>query len=197
MMSSGVSLAWPISCRITPRSRSSSSGSKVECGQDVGDDVEGERGVLLQHLRVVGGLLARGVGVDVAADRLDLLGDLRGGAAFGALEGHVLEEMRDAVLGLRLVARAGGDVGAERDGLDPLHPFGDDGKAGAEARKLDCFGHCGHIPLWGSTCNLGIPRTSHEGGHSWQRPPFRRPMAPAVFRPISSNQRPSRPASSC
>ena len=39
-----------------------------------------ERGVLLQHLDVVGGLLARGVGVDVAADRLDLLGDL-GGAA--------------------------------------------------------------------------------------------------------------------
>ena len=47
-------------------------------GQDVADDVGGERGVLLQHLDVVGGLLARGVGVDVAADRLDLLGDLRG-----------------------------------------------------------------------------------------------------------------------
>ena len=46
-------------------------------GQDVADDVGGERGVLLQHLHVVGGLLARGVGVDVAADRLDLLGDLR------------------------------------------------------------------------------------------------------------------------
>jgi hypothetical protein len=48
-------------------------------GQDVADDVGAERGVLLQHLDVVGGLLARGVGVDVAADRLDLLGD--GGGA--------------------------------------------------------------------------------------------------------------------
>ena len=108
-------------------------------GQDVADDVGGERGVLLQHLHVIGGLLARGVGVDVAADRLDLLGDLRRGAALGALERHVLEEVRDAVLRLLLVAGAGGDIGAERDGLDPLHPFGDDGEAGGEAGELDGF----------------------------------------------------------
>ena len=43
--------------------------------QDVADDVGGQRQVLLQHLDVIGGLLARGVGVEVAADRLDLLGD--------------------------------------------------------------------------------------------------------------------------
>ena len=66
-------------------------------GQDVADDVGGQRRVLLQHLDVVGGLLARGVGVEVAADGFDLLGDLRGGAAFGALEGHVFEEVGDAV----------------------------------------------------------------------------------------------------
>ena len=43
--------------------------------QDVGEDVERERHVLLQHLGVIGGAFARGVGVEVAADRLDLLGD--------------------------------------------------------------------------------------------------------------------------
>ena len=37
--------------------------------------------VLLQHLGVIGGLLARGIGVEVAADRLDLLGDVAGAAA--------------------------------------------------------------------------------------------------------------------
>ena len=69
-----------------------------------------------------------------------------GGAAFGALERHVLEEMRDAVLRRQFVARAGGDVGAERDGLDPLHPFGDDGQAGGQAGQLDGFGHCWRVP---------------------------------------------------
>jgi hypothetical protein len=43
--------------------------------QDVGEDVERERRVLLQYLGVVGGALSRGVGVQVPADRLDLLGD--------------------------------------------------------------------------------------------------------------------------
>ena len=126
MMSSGVSFAWPISCRITPRSRSSSSGSKVEWVQDVADDVGGQRRVLLQHLDVVGGLLARGVGVEVAADRLDLLGDVGRGAPFGALERHVLEEVGDAVLLRRARGASRTDIGAERDGLHRLHPFGDD-----------------------------------------------------------------------
>ena len=49
------------------------------------EPVGGQRGVLFQDLDVVSGLLARGVGVDVAADRLDLLGDGGGGAGFGAL----------------------------------------------------------------------------------------------------------------
>ena len=43
--------------------------------QDVGEDVERQRHILLQHLGVKGGAFARGVGVEVAADRLDLLGD--------------------------------------------------------------------------------------------------------------------------
>ena len=104
-------------------------GGEGAVGQDVADDVGAEGEVLLQQLDVVGGLLARGVGVDVAADILDRLGDLGRGAPLGALEGHVLEEMRDAVLGLGLVAGAGGDIGAEGDGLDPVHGLGDDGQA--------------------------------------------------------------------
>ena len=43
--------------------------------QDVGQDVERQRHILLQHLGVKGRALARGVGVEMAADRLDLLGD--------------------------------------------------------------------------------------------------------------------------
>ena len=102
---------------------------------------EGGLGFFLQHLDVVGRLLARGIGVDVAAHRLDLLGNLRGGAALGALERHVLQEVGDAVLLRQLVAGTGADIGAERDRLHPVHAFGDDGQAGGEAGQLDGVGH--------------------------------------------------------
>ncbi len=46
----------------------------------------------LQDARVIGGGLDAGGGVDLAADRLDLLGDVGRRAARGALEGHVLEQ---------------------------------------------------------------------------------------------------------
>ncbi len=59
MMSSGVSIAWPISCRITARSRSSSSGSKAECCRMSARMSTRQRHVLLQHLGVIGGVLAR------------------------------------------------------------------------------------------------------------------------------------------
>ena len=86
--------------------------------QDVGEDVERERHVLLQHLGVIRGAFARGVGVEMAADRLDLLGDRAGAAPLGALERHVLEKMRDAVDLRRLVPCADIDPDAERDRVD-------------------------------------------------------------------------------
>ena len=57
----------------------------------------------------------------MAADRLDLLGDGERRAPLGALEGHVLEQMRDAVDLGRLVARADIDPDAERHRLDRVH----------------------------------------------------------------------------
>ena len=76
-MSSGVSCAAPISCRMTCCSRSSSSGVELEFRQDVGQDIDGQRHVVAQHAGVVGGGLDAGGGVDLAADILDLRGDLR------------------------------------------------------------------------------------------------------------------------
>ena len=84
--------------------------------QYVGEDVEREADILLQHLGVVRGAFARGIGVEVAADRLDLLGDGERAAPLGALERHVLEEMRDAVDLRRLVPRADIDPEPERHG---------------------------------------------------------------------------------
>ena len=59
----------------------------------------------------------------------------------GALEGHVLEEMRDAVFRRRLVARAGADIGAEGDRLHAIHPFGQDGQAGMQGGDGNLFTH--------------------------------------------------------
>ena len=94
--------------------------------QDVGEDVERERHVLLQHLGVIGRALARGIGVEMAADRLDLLGDRAGAAPLGALERHVFEKMRDAVDLRRLVPGADIDPEAERDRVDRVDAVGDD-----------------------------------------------------------------------
>src|SRR5690606_22616862 len=93
---------------------------------DVREDVEGERDVGAEHARIIGGHLAPRVGVDVAADILDLLGDLAGGAARGALEGHVLEEMGNAVLLDAFMAAAGGDPYPDGSRGEAGHRFGDD-----------------------------------------------------------------------
>ena len=89
--------------------------------QNVGDDIESERHVVGQHLGVVGGVLAARVGVQVAADRLDLLGDVERRAPLGALEGHVLEQVGDAVDLCRFVAGADVDPGADRHRLHVRH----------------------------------------------------------------------------
>ena len=64
---------------------------------------------------VVAGVFLAGAGVDVAADALDFAGDLRGRAALGSLEQHVLEKVADAVLRLVLATAADGCPNAEAD----------------------------------------------------------------------------------
>src|SRR3989454_2171422 len=113
--------------------------------EDVRQQVERERQVLAQHLGVVAGVLLAGEGVQHAADRIDLLRDLRGRAAGGALEEEVLEEMRDAGLLGALVARpvldpdadrGRGQVG-ERLGQHP-HPVGEPRHLHATYRCASC-----------------------------------------------------------
>jgi hypothetical protein len=93
-------------------------------GQDVGENVERERHVGREHARVIGRALDTGRGVEVAADGLDLLGDLAGGSPRGALEGHMLQEMGDAMLVGALIAAATAGPDAERGGLQMRHGIG-------------------------------------------------------------------------
>ena len=72
-------------------------GIEHRVAQDVGHHLDAERHVLLQDRGVVGRDLAAGIGVEAAADILDLLGDGAGRAGPRALERHVLEHVRHAV----------------------------------------------------------------------------------------------------
>ena len=56
---------------------------RAECRipDDVGEDVDGQRQMLVEHLDVVAGVFLRGERVELAADRIDLLRDVFGGAA--------------------------------------------------------------------------------------------------------------------
>src|SRR5262245_28776129 len=105
--------------------------------QDIGEDVEREADVAGQHARVVGRGLQTGRGIELATDGLDLLGNIACGAPLSALEGHVLQKMRDALLGGRLVARADTHPHAHRHRLQVRHAVGDDAQAVGQASLLD------------------------------------------------------------
>ena len=122
---------------MTPFSRASSLSSKLELGEDVAEHVERDVDGLAEDARRVVRELDRGRGVDLAADVLDVLGDPARGAAARALEGHVLDEVREAVLGLALVARPRPDPDAERRRLDVRHALGHDRQAVRERRDLE------------------------------------------------------------
>ena len=121
-----------ISSRTTFFSRSMSSALNAGLQDDVGEDVERERQVLVEHLDVVAGVFLGGEGVELAADRVDRLRDVLGRAGRGALEEHVLDEMRDAALLGGLVARAARQPDADADRTDVRHPLGEEAKAVVE-----------------------------------------------------------------
>ncbi len=103
----------------------------------VGEDVEGRGDVLVQNLDVETDVLFAGKGIEVAADGVDLAGDLTGGARGCSFEDHVLDEMRDAVDGDGLVARAGVDPGSHGDAAVMRDAFSENDKAVGEGGLAD------------------------------------------------------------
>lgn len=80
--------------------------------QDVGEDVDSGRNVIVEGLGVVDRVLARRVGVEVPAHVLDFQLELRLRALLRALERQMLKEVGGAVGLVRLCARAGVDPDA-------------------------------------------------------------------------------------
>ena len=70
----------------------------------VGDDVDSHRKITIEHPRVVTGLLARGKGVELTADRFERGGNLQRAAGRGAFEKQVLQVVRSTCLRQGFVA---------------------------------------------------------------------------------------------
>ena len=96
---------------------------------EVGENFERDRNVFVEHFDVEADAFFGGEGVHVAADGVDLAGDLLGSAVLGAFEDHVLDEMGDAVRLRSFVARTGFEPNADGSRADVLHLLGDYGEA--------------------------------------------------------------------
>ena len=105
-----------------------SSGAERRVQDDVGEDVEGQRQVLVEHLDVVAGVFLGGERVELPADRVDRLGDVFGRPRARALEEHVLDEVRDAAALRGFVARPARQPDADADRSNLRHPLGQNAK---------------------------------------------------------------------
>jgi hypothetical protein len=100
--------------------------------QDIGEDVHGERDVVLEDAGVIGCCLGGSGSIQFAADIFDFLGDVAGAPPLRAFEGHVLEKVSDTVLFGRFVTRSRFDPYTERDALQVGHCLGHDSQPGGK-----------------------------------------------------------------
>ena len=80
----------------------------------IGNQVDGQFEVLVEHVRVVAGVLLGGERIELTAYGVHGLRDVDGGARRCRLEQQVLEEMRGAGHGRTLVTRAHVDPDPDR-----------------------------------------------------------------------------------
>src|SRR5213078_1334477 len=90
----------------------------------VGEHVQRLGQVGVEHPGLERGRVARGVGVERAAPRLERQRDLLCRAALGALEHHVLEQVGHAHLGAGLVGARTAHPDPDRHRADARHPLG-------------------------------------------------------------------------
>ena len=105
----------------------------------VTDQVDRQREVAVEHVRVVAGVLLGGERVQLAADRVHRLRDVDSGARRGRLEQQVFQEVRGTGHGGTFVARSDAYPHADRGRAHPGQVFGDHpqpaGQCGAPERR--------------------------------------------------------------
>jgi hypothetical protein len=102
--------------------------------EHIGEHVDRERNVMVDHLSVIAGRFLIGKGVEVTTHPIHRLRDLARAPPLRSLEEHVFDQMRDAAL----FPRFGGatDVGpnSERSRADVCHGFGNDANPVRQSR---------------------------------------------------------------
>lgn len=113
-------------------------GRLLELGvlENVGENVDALGDIGVEGLGEVDGVLARGVGVQVATHVLNLELELLLRPVGGALEGKVLEEVSSAVVLVRLGPGTGVDPHADSRGLGPWRVISSDCQAILEGGRL-------------------------------------------------------------
>jgi hypothetical protein len=127
-------------------------------GHPVGLVIHHRAQMLLRHALEIGGVVEGGEGVLLPAEAGDDLGELAGRPARRALEHQMLEEMRDAGLGRRIIGRAVAipdHVGDDRRAMVRHHH---DIQAVAEPEGLDRRGQAGRRDM-----------DRHRGTVVWRR----------------------------
>ena len=99
---------------------------------DVGEQIDGDRQVLVEDPRVEAGVFLAGEGIHLPADGVDDERDLLGGPSHRPLEDKMLDEVADAVHLRRLMTGAGPQPDPQRNRTDMRHGFSDHGQAIAE-----------------------------------------------------------------
>ena len=96
---------------------------------EIAQNIHGQRKMLVQNFNVEANAFLGGESVHVAANRINLPGDIFRRPRFRALEHHVLDKVRDAIPFRILVARARLEPYADRHRADMWHLLGDDGQS--------------------------------------------------------------------
>ncbi len=102
---------------------------EARCHDDLGEEVEGEGELLVEHVGVERGVLLAGEGIDVAAEHVDDFGDVGGRPIRRSLEDEVLEEVRRAAVLLAFHGRSGAEVIAEGHRTDVRKRLDEDGQS--------------------------------------------------------------------
>ena len=132
-------------------------GIEARTEAEIADDVEGDGEMVVENLGVEADLFLGSEGIEHAADGIHFAGDGFGGAAFGAFENHVLDEVSDAVFLGDFAARAVANPDADRDGAHVGHVLSDDNETVGKNVALDVANLRGHEGIVTQGC----------GGNQW------------------------------
>src|SRR5713226_9529914 len=134
-------------------------GVEFRTEDEVGDDVKGDRQMLVKNLGVETDLLFGREGIEHAADGIHFAGNVLGGAALGPFKHHVLDEVGQTVFFGDFTAGAVANPHADGDGAHVGHGLGDDHEAVGQNVLLNVARFGGHLNI---VAQLGWKRETEE-----------------------------------